>query len=294
MPHIDPGTVIGIIIAVFCLVLLLALVGVVISTVSRTALLGMVHQITRTEAVTVRDGFRFGGPKRLAALSGGVGHRHPVFIITLVLILLAMSPLLLLLINDSAGAIAGGVVLTIIAVLLMIVVLMIIGAIVAPIQEISWRRAVLDGQGVIASVGDSLGIIRRNLKDVIIVVLLMMGVGLLWVFVFLLTVLPLSLLAAGVVGGLPAGLVYLISNSWLGAAVAGIPLAVIAMVLVISFGTGLFYVYQSTFWTLAYLELKKPEDVDLPTEAGLPEAKPNRPDEDFAPPHLSPEIDPAP
>ena len=295
MPEIDPGTVIGIIIAVFCLVLILALIGVVVSTVSRTALLGMVRQITRTEAVTVGDGFRFGWSKEawrlfLVGLVIGI----PVFIITLVLILLAMSPLLLLLINDSAGAIAGGVVLTIIAVLLMIVILMIIGAIVAPIQEISWRRAVLDGQGVIASVGDSFGIIRRNLKDVIIVVLLMMGVGLLWVFVFLLTVLPLSLLAAVVLGGLPAGLVYLISNSWLGAAVAGIPLAIIAMVLVISFGTGLFYVYQSTFWTLAYLELKKPGDVDLPTEAGLPEAKPNRPDEDFAPPHLSPEIDPSP
>lgn len=291
LPQPDPNTIIGVVIALACLVLILVPVGMIINAVSRTSLLGMVRQITQTEAITVRDGFQFGWSQRawrlfLVQLVIGI----PVAIVAIILIIVALSPLLMLLINNDAPSVVGVIFATILFVLLLILIMIVIGTIVYPVQEISYRRTVLDEQGVIASVSDSFRIIRRNLKDVIIVVLLTVGLGFAWFFVSLLVVLPAALLAAAILGGIPAAIVYLISQSWLGTAIASIPLALLALVLVSSFGAGLYHVYQSTFWTLAYLELKKPEDVDLPAaepeDVDLPAAKPVRTDEDFAPPHL--------
>ncbi len=50
--------------------------------------------------------------------------------------------------------------------------------------------------------------------------------------------------------------VYLISGSFLGAAIAGVPLAILAMLLVISFLTGFYLIFQSSVWTLAYLDMQ--------------------------------------
>jgi hypothetical protein len=83
------------------------------------------------------------------------------------------------------------------------------------------------------------------------------------VFVALLVVLPVSLLAALVLGGIPGGLVYLLSGSWIGAAVAGGLPALLAIILITSFAGGLFITYQSAVWTLAYLELQPAEHADV-------------------------------
>jgi hypothetical protein len=44
----------------------------------------------------------------------------------------------------------------------------------------------------------------------------------------------------------------------LGAAIAGVPLAVLAIVIISSFGNGLYLVYRSSVWTLAYLDMQSP------------------------------------
>ncbi len=117
------------------------------------------------------------------------------------------------------------------------------------------RRTVLGSQGVIASLSDTFGLIKRNLKDIFIIWLLMVGIGFGWIFVALIVILPISLIAAVLFGGIPAALVYLISNSLLGAAIAGIPLALVAIILISSFGNGLYLVFRSSVWTLTYLEI---------------------------------------
>ena len=53
-----------------------------------------------------------------------------------------------------------------------------------------------------------------------------------------------------------------------GAAVAGAPLALLVIILINSFVTGLYLIFQSTVWTLTYLEVQKPSSEDiLPTSA---------------------------
>jgi hypothetical protein len=274
---VDPAMIITIMVAVFCLMMILALVGVVVRAVTRTAIIGMVHQVARTEAVTVGDGWRLGWSVRawrLWLVSFIIG--IPVFIITMVLILAAMLPLILFILDETAAMVTG-IVLFIIAIFGVMIIILIISAIVAPIMEIAWRRAVVDGSGALASIGSTFGLIKRNFKDVLIIWLLMFGIAFLWVIISLIAVLPVALISALVVGGIPAGLVYLISSSWFGAAVAGVPLAVIAIVLVFSFGSGLFLVFQSAVWTLTYLELDRSADSPEPDEPApiSPDTPPN-------------------
>ncbi len=278
MPDIDPGTILAVIGAMCCLMLVMVLLGVLVRAV--TALIGMVNQITETEAVTVRDGWQLGWSARawrlfLVGLVIGI----PVFIISMVLIMLAMSPLLLLIFSDSSASIAMAVFITIVSILLVVLVLMVVGAIVSPITEIAWRRTVLHGRGVLDSLGDTFAIIRQNLKDVFIVWLLLFGVGIVW-GIFAIALVLASFVVALLVGGIPAWLVYAMSGSWVGAAVTGIPLAIIVIVLIMSAGTALYLIFRSAVWTLAYQEFGKPGDAPLPP--------PDAAESDSAPPDILP------
>jgi hypothetical protein len=261
VPEIDPNLIIAIVVALVCLILLLAIMGVVVQYVTRTALFGMVQQIEETGAVTTADGWRFGWSKRawrIFLLNLLIG--LPLAILTIGLILLALAPLLLLILDETTTRVLG-VVTTVVACLLVLVLLLIVNVIIAPIQELAWRRIALDQRGVIDSLREAVGLIKRRLKDVALMWLLMFGVGILWTVIALIVVLPVALIAAAIFGGIPAAAVYLLSNSWVGAAIAGVPLGVIALVVVISAGSALFLIYQSAVWTLTYLQLqaKAPE-----------------------------------
>ncbi|MCL4299485.1 MAG: hypothetical protein KJ077_27360 [Anaerolineae bacterium] len=258
MPEIDPNLIIAVVVGFICLILLLAVIGVVVQQVTRTALIGMVRQIKDTEAVTVRDGWRFGWSNRawrifLLSLLIGI----PATILTIGLILLALSPLLLLFLDNTASTVLS-IILTVFACIFVFILLIIVGVIIAPIQELAWRRIALGQRGVIEGLREAVTLIRQRLKDVAVIWLLMFGVGLVWGIGSLIVVLPVALIAAALLGGIPAGLVYLLSQSGWGAAIAGVPLALLALIVVSSAGNGLYLIYQSAVWTLAYLELEKP------------------------------------
>jgi len=257
VPQIDVQMILAAIAVLICLALILALIGVVVRAVTRTALIKMVRQVDETEAVTIGQGWRMGwsgAAWRLWLVGLVIG--IPMFIVTIGLVLLAMSPLLLM-ITGETGPMVAGIMLTILAFLLVMAVLMVIGAIISPILELTWRHTVLDGFGVFDSFGRTFKLINRNLKDVVIVWLLMFGVGLLWVMLVFIILLPVSLIAALILGGIPAAAVYFISGSGIGAAIDGVPLGFIALIVVITFGSGLYLIFQSSVWTLAYLGLQK-------------------------------------
>ncbi|NJN96775.1 MAG: hypothetical protein HC875_23025 [Anaerolineales bacterium] len=202
--------------------------------------------------------------------------RLPLFILTIGLILLALSPLLLLFLDETSASVLG-VVLTVFSCLFVGVLLLIISVIIAPVQELAWRRIALDERGVIDSLREAVALLRRRLKDVAIMWLLMVGVGLAWGIVALIVVLPVSLIAAALLGGIPAGLVYLISQSGWAALIAGVPLALLAIIILGSAATGFFLIFQSAVWTLTYLELQKTEVRDQPSP-DQPDLPPLAPD----------------
>jgi hypothetical protein len=275
LPEIDPQLITVLVVGVICLILLLAVLGVVVRAVTRTALIRMVNQIVLTERVTAAEGWRLGwsGAAWRLFLVGLIVN-IPLAILTVALLLLALSPLLLILTEDTILIIVG-VILTVLAVLFVILILIVISAIVTPLLELAWRRTVLGGQGVIASLSETLALVRRHLKDVLIMWLLLFGIGIGWVVVALL-VFVVSFFLALIVGGIPALLVYLISESVIGAGVAGIPLALLVIILINAFVTGLFLIFQSAVWTLTYLEIQRragespvPEPPAVPDDSAL-------------------------
>jgi hypothetical protein len=271
---IDPELIITLVIVFFCLIFLLIILGAIVRTVSRTALIGMVAQITETGTVTASEGWRLGwSPAAWRVFLISLVISIPVVIISIGLVLLALSPLLLLITQDTTLSILG-VILAVIAFLMVLFLLIALGIIIGPIQELAWRQTVLAKRGVIASIEEMVRFIRRHLKDVIIVALLLFGAGIAWIFAALI-ILFVALLAALIVGGIPAALVYLISNSLVGAAVAGIPLAILTLALINSFGAAFFLIFQSAVWTLTYLDLEKPTTQPVtpaqPDSPGLPQ-----------------------
>lgn len=259
VPEIDPTVAIALVVGLVCLVVLLIAIGVVVRAVTRTALIGMVRQIAATETITAKEGWQWGWSSRawrifLLNLLIGI----PLSIIAVVLILLAVSPLLLLFLDTTASTVIG-ITLTIFAVLFVILLLIVIGAVIGPIQELAWRQASLDQDDVMDSLREAIQLLKHRFKDVAIVWLLMLGATIGWGFIALLVVLPVSVIAALLIGGIPAGLVYLISHSGVGAAVTGVPLGLLVLILINTAASGFFLIYQSAVWTLAYLQLQGSE-----------------------------------
>ncbi len=256
MPQIDESTIITVVVGVICLIFLLVILSIVIRFITRTALIGMVNQIEASAQVTMRDGWRIGWSAKswrvfLVSLVIGI----PLFILSMILIILALSPLLLI-VTKETGLIITGILLTVLAVLFIALFLIALNAVIGPLLEFAWRRTALDEQGVVASVTESFNLIRGRLKDVFIVWLIMFGLAIGWAIVSLVVVLPVMLIAVVIIAGIPAGLVYLVSNSWIGTAAAGIPLALLTLIVIGGAVQGFYLIYQSTIWTLTYLDIR--------------------------------------
>ncbi len=255
-PNVDPNLIIALIIGLFCLFIFLTIISTVVQVVTRTALIRMVEQITKTETVTIGEGWRLGwsiGAWRIFLL--GLVINIPLFIISMTLILLALTPLFLL-ITEEPVLMGIGIMITIFIFIIVIFILMLIGAIVTLFLDLARRHVVLSDQGVFAGLSGTFSFIKKHIKDVFIVWLLMIGVGLAWGFIALFTLFPITLLILAIFGGIPFALVYFISGSFWGGLIAGVPFALIVAILVGSFVSGLYLIFRSTVWTLAYLEIQ--------------------------------------
>lgn len=268
VPDVDPIIILILVAAVFLVIIVLSVLATIVRVVSRTALIGMVRQIDKTEAVTIGAGWRLGwSGKAWRVFLVSLLIDLPIIILAIFLLLSAFSPLLLLLTGSDVLKIVG-VVVAVLAGLSVLLLLFLIGLAVAPLRELAWRGVVVHDRGVWDSLRESFGLIRHRFKDVAVVYLLLIGVGIGWGFVTLMVVLPVTLFSGLVAGGIPALLVYLLSQSGLGAAVAGLPLGLLVMILIGSFASGLYLVYQSAVWTLAYLKIE---------ETGIEEPAPEEP-----------------
>ena len=252
----------GIVAAVLCLILFVIIIGAIVRAVTRTALIGMVDQIEETGAVTFKEGWRIGWSKQawhvfLVSLFITV----PLIIIFGALLLVALSPIALFFLENTTLLILG-IVAMIGLMLLWILLLIVVGILVSPLQELGWRYVVLHKMGPLASLKASYALIRQNVKDVAIIVLLLIGLGMLWIVVSLVLGLIIVLLAllAGAVPGLIAGL---ITQTWWVGVLVGFMLFMIVIILPMTLIKGLYLIFRSAVWTLVFRELRltDPESV---------------------------------
>lgn len=249
----------GVIALCCCLLLILAIVATIVQYVARTALYRSVDQIEETGAtLTWRQGFRLGWSNRalrmflLDLLVGIVA-----VVASLILLTLAAAPLLLLLFHSdlaTALGIAGTIGLEILVILVIVVAIIIINV----LQQF-WRREIALADH---TVGEALSLgtrlTRRKAGDVAIFWLLMAVTGVLFAMVFI--PITFALIFAGVVvgGGLGYSL-YALSDSWILAVIAGLPIFLVIMIIPTAIVKGIYLVFESSAWTLAYRDVAKRE-----------------------------------
>ncbi len=265
--NIPWNTVLMIILIAVAVILVLVVALTILRYVAETAMIAGVDEIEgQGIALTVRRGFRLGWSRQAWRLFlTDLVIYLPLVVMALILLAFAASPLLLLLVKaDVARAI--GIVATIGFALLVILFIIAVALVISVVMPYIRRRVVLGQQGVMASIRQGVMLVRASLLDTGLMWLLLIAVGFVWGIAkipVLIIVVALSL----VLGGVPAGLAYLISHSWVITAILGGSLFLLVLIPVMSFVEGLFQVYRSTAWTLTYREAIARHDDVLPVNA---------------------------
>jgi hypothetical protein len=236
-------------------IILLGIVMTIVRYVSETAMIAGVDEVEGTgEKLSVRRGFRLGWSRQaLLLFVVDLVVVLPLVLVAVILIMLGLSPLLLLAIKTDVTRVIG-IVATIGLELLVILFIIAVALAVSVVMPYIRRRVVLGKQGILASIRQGVAMVRAALMDTGLMWLLLVGVQIVQWIVFI-PVLILVFALAIAVGGVPGGLIYLVTKSWVPAAIVGGLLFLIVLIPPLTFVRGLFELYLSTSWTLAYRDV---------------------------------------
>jgi len=261
------GTLIAIGVGLACVIVILIIAAAVARYVTETALIRMVGDYEETGGKrSVRQGFRMGWSRsalRLFLIDLLTG--LPVALAFIMLFAVAAAPLLLWA-TESTAARAMGMVATIGLGLPVILLAIAVGVILSVLMRFFRRVCVLEQAGVIESIRRGCGMVRQHLKDVAVMWLIMVGLGLGWGIVMI-PVTILLVVLGGVLSGLPglltgglASLAFGGAVPWIVGLAVGIPIFFLVLVLPLLFLGGLWEVFKSSVWTLTYWELRALEN----------------------------------
>lgn len=258
MPTLDSinwQAIAGIILLCCCVLLILAIIGVIVHYVARGALYRSVDQIEATGAApTWREGFRLGWTNRsfrlwLLDLIVGI----PFAIIAVLLLMLGAAPLLLLLAQSTAAK-ALGVAAAIGLELVIVLVIAIIGAALGVLGQFWSREIALADRSIGQALSAGYALVRSRLKNASVMWLLLVGMGLLYGIVAVILFFVVLAVAAAVGGGLGL-LVHTATHSIPWAVAVGLPPFLLLLIVPLVFVQGLWQVFESSAWTLAYREI---------------------------------------
>ncbi len=286
----QPERIVGIVVCCCCLLFLVVIASIIVQYVARAALIRSVDQIEETgHAPTWREGLRLGWTNRsfrlwLLELIVGI----VVGIGALVLLLLTAAPLLLLLTDTDAGRIIG-IVLAVMLFLVVLLALIVVAIALSVLQEFWSREVLLADRGIGDALTSGYALVRSRLRDVGGMWLVMAGIGV----GFFLVMIPIVLAVLALSGGLGAGLGYLVHEAtqsvpW--AIGVGLPIFLIIMLIPLTLIGGLYAVFKSSAWTLAYREVAGPWRPKATEPAPDPGPIVPEPSPDLAP--IVPEADP--
>jgi len=249
-----PQWIVGILLFMAVVVFLAVVLVIVLTNISKAALVGMVDEADQSGETSVRSGWRIGRSRlwRLFGIDLALG--IPMFFAAILLIAIGLSPLLLLAARSGALAArealtAVSILLTVLLTLVAIAVLTVVGVVVGFVRDMAYRQAVLGQMGVMDSIRSGYRLARANLRHVGVMWLLLFGIDLVVGIVFV----PLFLLVGGIAVA-PAAAVYGATEQALPAILTGAVIG-IPMVLLLSVLGGVYQVFRSAAWTLTYREL---------------------------------------
>ena len=256
----NESAIIGMVIGLFCLVLLIGILFTVGKYVSETALIRMVDGYeTSGEKVTVKKGFRLGWSQlawRLFLIDLVIG--LPVAVVFIIMFGCAALPVLLGFLSGGTPTLVN-IVPTIGLVFLVIFIAVVVGVLLALVIQIMQRVCVLQEKGVFEAIRQGFQMVRQNLKSVFLMWLILVGIS---IGYGLLTIpVALILVVAWHCGGWncswgsvpdracrrhPDGLASSPPPLWAGC------VFILVLALPLLFLGGLKQTYFSTTWTLVY------------------------------------------
>lgn len=252
----------GIAIGAACLILGLIVVGTIVRYVSEAALIRMVDEHENSgEQLGIRQGFRLGWSRRawkMFLMDFLVGLSF--IAVFLLLLALAALPLLVWLTQHTTLQVIGSIISA--GLILLLVFAAIVAALAVALILIFARRAcALENLGVRASVRRGYEMVRQRLGDVIIMGVMMFGIELLWLLATLVVLLAV-IVAAALIAGLPALLAGAIAGlftqgptPWVVAAIVGVPILLVAVIIPVALIGGWRHVFSASVWTLTYREI---------------------------------------
>jgi hypothetical protein len=254
-PNFNWSAVLWIAGAVLVVLVVLGVVGTVVRYMAETALMAGADEIESTgAALSVRRGFRLGWSRQAGRLFlTDVVIYLPLGVAGLVLLAVGAAPLLLWLTRQAPLGVIGTLITAALE-LLVILGLLALALALSVVMPYLRRRVVLDQQGPLAALRQSLRLVRASLVDTGLMWLLLAAIRIVWSLVMIPVGLVLLVLAV-VVGGVPAALAYLASQSWVWPVVVGLPLFLLVLIPSAAFVGGLFETYVSTSWTLTYRDV---------------------------------------
>jgi len=271
-------------IGLVCVMVLLAIVGTIARYVAETALIRLVDDHEETgQKRSIREGFRLGWSRtslRLFLIKLLV--TLPTVAAFILLLLIAGAPSLLWVTKNTALGVIGTVA-SVGLFFLFIFLAIVVGTVLSLLVKFFWRACALEGLGVTDSIRYGFDMVRRHLKDVVIMWLIMIGINIGWaialivITIVLIPVILLLIVVGGIVGGLPALIVGGLASiffegavPWILAALIGIPIFALIVAVPWVFLGGLMEVFKSSVWTLTYRELCALESLDMAAGAEVP------------------------
>jgi hypothetical protein len=260
----DPGVIGPILVAIAAVAVVigfaLLIIGIIVRYTSLGALVGMVDEVEGKEKTTFRSGLHIGWRKflRLFAVDLIIGTvMFGVVMVFMVFIgiglLVAILPAVAMARAEGAMVAVGviwGVGIGLVMLIVIIALAVVIGAVVTLVREYAFRAAVLDDQGVFASLGKGIALMRTHRRESVSMWLLLLvinlGLGLLAI--------PLGIaMGVGIAG--PAALAFGLTKSAGVAVVISLPIVLGVILLAILVG-GVYLCFRSAVWTLTYRELR--------------------------------------
>ena len=240
-----------------CFLFLLAIIMAVLRYVLQAGVYRVLYRLeTEGVAPTVGAGFREGWHRRtwrlflqnlLIGIVAAIG--------SMILLALAASPLLLLLVH-SDGAHVAGVIATIGLMIPVLLVIIVLATAISVLAQFWWRAAIIDDMATLSAISYAWNIVKINFRDVAIMWLLMLAVGVLFGFLTIVFVMILMAITAAV-AGLPGYLLYQATQSVSIALLWGLPVALVFFLLPLLFVSGLYLIFSTTVWNDVYLAITR-------------------------------------
>ncbi len=281
-PKLTPeiiNTIIGVAIALACLILVLIVIGSIVRYVSETALIRMVDQHENSgEKLTIREGFRLGW-SRAAWRMFLIDLLSSLLFIAAFLIGLGVAALpALVWLTKSTPLQVLGTIIAVGLVLLLVFVTILAALALRLILLFAQRACALEDLGVADSIRRGYAMVKARLGDIILMGVIMFGIGIAWALVMIPVFLAI-ILASAVIAGLPALLVGGITGlftqgatPWIVAAIVGAPIFLIAVIIPGALVGGWHQVFSSSAWTLTYREVLALEKTKQNGELPSPQA----------------------